>query len=60
MDEIVERNYNLDIKNPNGADQVVHDPEVLLKEYQSKQKGISDLHDQLKKILSDALSGDAS
>ena len=56
IDEIKTRNYNLDIKNPHIAEQVNHDPEELLQKYASQQQEISRLRDQLKTILSDALS----
>ena len=53
--------YNLDIKNPHVAEQVVHDPKELLEQYSQQQKDIQGLRDQLKTILSDALrsKGDA-
>ena len=56
IDDIVARNYNLDIKNPHIDEQVNHDPEKLLAEYQQQQNEIQDLRDQLKSILSDALN----
>lgn len=57
IDEIKARNYNLDIKNPHVREQVSHDPEELLAEYQQQQDEIQGLRDQLRVILSDALSG---
>lgn len=54
--EIKKRNYNLDIKNPHVAEQIIHDPEELLTEYASQQQEISELRNQLKDILSQALS----
>jgi len=57
IDDIKARNYNLDIKNPHVGEQVSHDPEELLAEYQYQQDEIQKLRDQLKAILSDALSG---
>ena len=57
IDEIKERNYNLDIKNPHVEAQASHDPEELLAKYDDQQKEISGLRDQLKTILSDALNG---
>ncbi|WP_339409407.1 class I SAM-dependent DNA methyltransferase [Pseudomonas sp. EA_35y_Pfl2_R5] len=57
LEEIVARNYNLDIKNPHQEEQVSHDPDVLLAEYHEQQVGIQALRDQLKAILSEALSG---
>ncbi len=56
IDEIKNRNYNLDIKNPHVGDQVSHDPEELLKKYFDQQKEITSLRNQLKTILDEALS----
>ncbi len=53
--DIIARNYNLDIKNPHVVEQVVHDPQVLLAQYQAQQAGIQGLRDQLKVILAEAL-----
>jgi type I restriction enzyme M protein len=53
---IVDRNYNLDIKNPHVGDQLSHDPEELLAQYQAQQKEIANLRNQLKAILSEALT----
>lgn len=57
IEEIVARNYNLDIKNPHQEEQISHDPDVLLTEYHQQQVGIQALRDQLKAILAEALSG---
>jgi type I restriction enzyme M protein len=56
IDDIVARNYNLDIKNPHVAEQVSHDPDELLATYAQQQKHIQTLRDQLKAILNDALN----
>jgi type I restriction enzyme M protein len=56
IDEIKNRNYNLDIKNPHVGDQVSHDPKELLKKYFDQQKNIANLRNQLKTILDEALS----
>lgn len=55
--DIVARNYNLDIKNPHVGEQTVLDPDKLLTQYQEQQKDIQKLHDQLKAVLSAALTG---
>lgn len=60
LDEIIARNYNLDIKNPHVAEQIVHDPEELLAAYAQQQADIQRLRDQLKGILADALAGGRS
>lgn len=57
IDDIIARNYNLDIKNPHVIEQVSHDPEELLADYAKQQADIQKLRDQLKGILSGALSG---
>lgn len=56
IDEIIARNYNLDIKNPHQGEQVSHDPDELLRQYQKQQDEIADLRDQLKAILNEALN----
>ncbi|EJG0938193.1 N-6 DNA methylase [Vibrio parahaemolyticus] len=56
IEEIIERNFNLDIKNPYQDEVVSHDPEELLANYQQQQQDIKALRDQLKSILGDALS----
>lgn len=54
--DIKARNYNLDIKNPHVGEQINHDPEVLLKQYQAQQDKIQELRSQIKVILSEALN----
>lgn len=60
LEDIQARNYNLDIKNPHVGEQANHDPEELLAQYQTQQQEIQALRDQLKGILSDALTGTGS
>ena len=55
IDEIIKRNYNLDIKNPHVAEVISHEPEELLGKYASQQDDIQNLRDQLKAILVNAL-----
>jgi type I restriction enzyme M protein len=57
IEDIVSRNYNLDISNPHVGEQVSHDPEELLAQYTDQQGQIQGLRDQLKSILESALSG---
>lgn len=59
IDDIVERGYNLDIKNPHVAEVISHDPEELLSNYANQQADIQALRDQLKVILANALEGKA-
>ncbi|MGI2123865.1 N-6 DNA methylase [Shewanella baltica] len=56
IDDIIARNYNLDIKNPHVGEVVSHDPQALLADYAKQQADIQALRDQLKGILSAALS----
>jgi len=56
IEQVVERNYNLDIKNPHVSEQVSHDPQELLAEYAKQQQEIQQLRNQLKGILSEALN----
>jgi type I restriction enzyme M protein len=56
IDDIIARNFNLDIKNPHVGELINHDPQELLGQYASQQQDIQQLRDQLKGILADALS----
>jgi type I restriction enzyme M protein len=56
IDDIIARNYNLDIKNPHVGEVISHDPQELLNDYAKQQADIQALRDQLKGILSAALS----
>jgi type I restriction enzyme M protein len=56
IEDIKERNYNLDISNPHTEEAANHDPEELLADYQTQQNEIQSLRDQLKSILSEALA----
>ncbi|WP_318457555.1 N-6 DNA methylase [Photobacterium leiognathi] len=55
IEEIIERNFNLDIKNPHQDEVIAHDPQELLASYQQQQQEIAELRNQLKNILGDAL-----
>jgi type I restriction enzyme M protein len=55
VDEIVARNYNLDIKNPHRPQTENGDPRELLKAYQQQQMAIADLRQTLKAELTAAL-----
>ncbi len=50
------RNYNLDCKNPHVAAQTTHDPDALIAQYHTMQQDISQLRNQLKTVLAQALS----
>ncbi|MEN9017708.1 MAG: N-6 DNA methylase [Hellea sp.] len=60
IDEVIARNFNLDIKNPHVIEQISHDPDELLATYEKQQEDISELRNQLKDILSAALTSSAS
>lgn len=51
--------YNLDIDNPHMGEEVSHDPEELLKQYQAQQQEMAKTRTQLKAILAKALGGNA-
>jgi type I restriction enzyme M protein len=58
IDDIIARNFNLDIKNPHVGEVISHDPKELLSDYAKQQDDIQVLRDQLKDILSAALASD--
>ncbi|MNG25226.1 hypothetical protein D3C84_1100490 [compost metagenome] len=55
VEELQARNWNLDCKNPHIGEQISHDPDELLRDYAQLQGEISDLRDQLKAVLAEAL-----
>ncbi|WP_338589381.1 N-6 DNA methylase [Shewanella khirikhana] len=56
IDTLIERNFNLDIKNPHVGEVESHDPDELLARFAAQQQEISTLRTQLKDILGKALS----
>ncbi len=56
IDEVIERNFNLDIKNPYVEEVITHDPDELLAQYDRQMSEISALQNQLKDILGNALA----
>ena len=56
IDEIRERNFNLDIKNPYVTEEDLGDPETLLKDLTKAEATIDALRSELKAILSEALA----
>ncbi len=54
--EIEERDFNLDIKNPNEKGAQIGDPVALLSELQDSEKDAAQLRGQLKDILTQALT----
>ncbi len=57
FEDLFSRDFNLDIKNPNIAEQISHDPNELLAQYNNQQNQIQSLRNQLKTILQEALTG---
>jgi type I restriction enzyme M protein len=55
--DIVARNYNLDIKNPHVGEQISHDVDELLAQYQKLMTEAGDIRDALKRELMAALGG---
>lgn len=55
LEELQARNWSLDCKNPHVGEQVSHDPDELLRKYATLHDEISDLRDQLKAVLAEAL-----
>ncbi|WP_368250650.1 type I restriction-modification system subunit M [Intestinibacter bartlettii] len=55
IDEIKNKNYNLDFKNPNKEEEEFEDPEILLEKYHQAKEEVSKLQDalieELRKIL---------
>lgn len=55
VEEIRKRKYNLDIKNPNVADEDHRDPDELLKEYREAIAKVEETREALKRELAGAL-----
>ena len=55
VEEIKDRDYNLDIKNPNRKEKAYEDPDLLLSKLQSEESLIDSLQSELKVVLSAAL-----
>jgi type I restriction enzyme M protein len=58
VDAIRAANWNLDQKNPHAVEQVSHDPDELLADYQRLQAEAQRMRDQLKALLGEALNGE--
>jgi type I restriction enzyme M protein len=58
IDDIIARNFNLDIKNPHVGEVISHDPQELLNDYAKQKDDIQVLREKLKGILSAALASD--
>lgn len=57
IDEVIARNFNLDIKNPHVGETISHDPDELLASYQQQQQQeLEGLLGQLQTILGEALT----
>ena len=55
IDEIRERNFNLDIANPNSAEGGHGDPNELLALYEKERAAAAEVREQLKQVLAEAL-----
>ncbi|MDQ9037235.1 N-6 DNA methylase [Acinetobacter seifertii] len=55
LQDIIDRNYNLDIKNPYQVEEDVKDPKELLAKYESLEAEVAKIRQQLKAILDEAL-----
>ncbi len=56
IEEVISRNFNLDIKNPHVGEIISHDPDELLASYQQQQQELEGLLGQLQTVLGDALT----
>lgn len=57
--DIIERNYNLDLKNPNIEEQIFHDPAQLLSEFEAESKEIEKLQGEIISIFENELHHDS-
>ncbi|QHI23806.1 type I restriction-modification system subunit M [Acinetobacter haemolyticus] len=55
LQDIIDRGYNLDIKNPHLIEEDVKDPEELLAKYENLEAEVAKIRQQLKAILDEAL-----
>jgi len=55
LQDIIDRNYNLDIKNPHEEADDLGTPEELLAEYQQAEQDIRQLQDKIVAVLQNAL-----
>lgn len=55
IEEIINRTYNLDIKNPHAPESILGDPDELLKEYQGIEGQIMAIQQQILKVLDESL-----
>ena len=58
FEEILSRNFNLDIGNPHVNKEKIQDPNELLTQYYDQKDQIQSLRNQLKIVLQEALEGD--
>lgn len=57
IDEIRERGYNLDIKNPNAVEADLEDPDLLLERYHQAAAKAAEIREQLRQALAQSLEG---
>lgn len=58
VEEIINLNYNLDIKNPNKQEEKLESPEYYLEKYKDNQKEIEKIKNRLKEELETLLKGE--
>ena len=56
IEEVKERDHNLDFKNPNTVEESVGDPNILLEELKLAESNVIALRTQLKTVLEEALT----
>ncbi|MEM9406755.1 MAG: N-6 DNA methylase [Acidobacteriota bacterium] len=56
-DEIRERAFNLDIKNPNAPEDNHEDPDLLLTRFNEQREAANEIREELRQMLSSALEG---
>ena len=59
LDQLRERGFNLDIANPNAPEVGHEDPDELLARYDKERAAAAALREELRQVLSAALSGEA-
>ena len=56
VEDIIARNYNLDIKNPHQEIDNLASPEVILKQYEATENNISSIQQKIMDVLNQALN----
>ncbi|NRA94245.1 MAG: N-6 DNA methylase, partial [Psychroserpens sp.] len=56
VEDIIARNYNLDIKNPHQEVDDLASPEELLEQYEATEKSINNIQQKIMDVLNEALN----